>query len=328
MSSYDCEPFDVRDENPLPAQLQTVAGIFIFMGWKLNPLIEEQVRRNLARQQQPTDNRAHRENVTQLLIACARSSGSTLDTLAQRSSLCLLGPGYGQDFEGDLLVRHYAKIHLVDVDIRALAATAERLQKYSGDCCVTTASFDVSGIFAALDGYAADKAVPSQSLPAEIAALLDPGGMQQFAELGRQRFRCVASTCLLTELIDALTRRLNDAPALVDLILGLRRQHLQRMVAAIEPGGHGLLITDFVSSETLPGMVAASSEETFQELVREAVDAQNFFTGCNPLAIRRQLQEDAWFSSRVDDVQLSKPWRWSLGSKQMAVVAARFRRRG
>ena len=114
-------------------------------------------------------------------------------------------------------------------------------------------------------------------------------------------------------------------PALASVILALRRQHLRTMIQSIRAGGFGLVIFDFVSSQTLPELMRFD-ESILNSALVNAINEKNFFTGLNPFAVQAELQKHPDFLGLVTDVRLHPPWRWDLGHKQFAVSAISFRR--
>ena len=85
-----------------------------------------------------------------------------------------------------------------------------------------------------------------------------------------------------------------------------------------------MLILDFVSSDTLPELVTADTDESMLATGRKAIDERNFFTGTNPWAIKEAMAklivEDP---SRPWDI--ARPWRWRIGdNRYYAVTAIRF----
>jgi hypothetical protein len=137
-------------------------------------------------------------------------------------------------------------------------------------------------------------------------------------------FDCVASTCLLSQMVGSLQTLISErSPKFVSAVIAMRRRHLEQMIELLRPGGRGVLITDFVSSLTWPGLGSLTPQQLNQEAVR-VIHQGNFFTGCNPLAIRVLLQGDSAFATRINGVKLTPCWCWDLGGKQMAVAALTF----
>jgi hypothetical protein len=139
-------------------------------------------------------------------------------------------------------------------------------------------------------------------------------------------FDCIASTCLLSELIDSIVLAMGAShPNIAPVILALRKQHLRTLIQSLRPGGSGVVIFDFVSNQTIPELMRID-ERILNVALADAIHAKNFFTGLNPFAVQAELQTHPDFSGLVTDIQLHSPWRWDIGQKQFAVSAISFRR--
>jgi hypothetical protein len=88
----------------------------------------------------------------------------------------------------------------------------------------------------------------------------------------------------------------------------------------------GLLISDVVSSESVP-QLATIPEETFPQALTQLIDAHNHFHGVNPFVIESVFREDELLRREAIDVKLLRPWRWRFSAQRTyAVWALRFRR--
>jgi hypothetical protein len=132
---------------------------------------------------------------------------------------------------------------------------------------------------------------------------------------------------LVTQLISLPVEALGEAhPQLTPLILAVRTGHIRLMVRLLRPGGHGVLVTDVVSSDTAPALVNASDAE-LPRLLGEAITTRNFFTGVNPASLAAAIRADPWLAATVTELSLSGPWRWRVAlSRVYLVVALTFRR--
>jgi hypothetical protein len=142
-----------------------------------------------------------------------------------------------------------------------------------------------------------------------------------------QPFDVVISAGLLTQLISLPVDALGEGHSdLTPVILAVRTGHLRLICRLLEPGGHGVLVTDVVSSDTTPGLSEAA-HETLPLLLREALRTGNFFTGTSPVGLVNALCTDPLLSMSIEDVQLSGPWRWCIApSRTYLTVALTFRR--
>src|SRR5262249_21905853 len=139
-------------------------------------------------------------------------------------------------------------------------------------------------------------------------------------------FTVAASTCLLSQLINAVVQAVGAThPRFLPLIQAVRAGHLRLLNRLIAPGGRGVLITDFVSSQTVPNLATLPEnalENTLVELIRQG----NFFHGLNPYALIAAFRGDSAASSGAIDVQSLRPWRWNLGPRLYAVWGLKWRR--
>ncbi len=86
---------------------------------------------------------------------------------------------------------------------------------------------------------------------------LRPGAVEDFDERlslipawAGEPFEVVASLCLLSPLIDSAVWLVGNDRRHDEGVLAARHQHLRTPVSWLKPGGVGMLVSDFVSSET------------------------------------------------------------------------------
>jgi hypothetical protein len=137
----------------------------------------------------------------------------------------------------------------------------------------------------------------------------------------------VVSTTLLTQLISLAVAALgNHHPNLTDVTLAIRDGHLRLLARLLRPKGAALLVTDVVSSDTLPELLVARPE-TLASLLNTALALRNFFTGANPYALAAACRRDVLLCKAVTNVSMVGPWRWQVGPQRAyLVVALSFRR--
>ncbi|WP_442508984.1 hypothetical protein SH528x_000529 [Novipirellula sp. SH528] len=243
----------------------------------------------------------HRRQVTELIANTASTS---------HRRLCLLGVGNGNDVDLEVLARRFDEIGLVDLDDTALRRCVDGLSAMAASRMTLHAGVDLSCVLSHLDSLHAEPSVSEQTLDALALMARD---LPPQIDLGQ--WDVVVSTCLLSQLIDSVFIAIGpDHPRSAELVLAVRDGHLAQLSAMT--GGHGksLLITDFVSSDTLPELLHVSDDQ-LQSLVHHAVANRNFFTGLNPAVLLHRLQKDN---------VLVKPypaWRWNLGTRCFAVCA-------
>ena len=248
---------------------------------------------------------SHRTRVTELLIGAAGSD---------RPTLCVLGAGNGNDIDLSMLAERYQSITLVDLDPEALDHCVAKLPVHVAAQVETLAGVDLSGILSYLD-LAPEQPLPSPQIEAAATRARDqppPAGLVQYD--------VVASTCLLTQMIDSVVARLgSDHPQFAPLVLALRDGHLKLISDLTARPGTGLLITDFVSSDTLPQLQTVPDEQ-LEALLAGAINSGNFFTGVNPAVLAQRFAEESICGGGAR-VQLYPPWRWQMGNRCYGVCA-------
>jgi hypothetical protein len=136
----------------------------------------------------------------------------------------------------------------------------------------------------------------------------------------------VVSACLLSALVSRIAAALGPGHArLLRLTALVRDQHVRVLARRLARGGRGLLVSDFVSSDTCPALLEAP-DEALPFLAERALRERNFFTGTNPLVVRDRVEALAPRASL--GVRLQGLWRWHLSATRAYLVyALAFRRR-
>jgi hypothetical protein len=277
-------------------------------------IIDEHRRRNATTRQATEQFADHRVEVTQRIVQLSRNPADRL---------CLLGAGNCNDVDLAALLKHFHEITLVDLDTDAVWAGVER-QLHSSDLrsrIRVAESMDISGMLEEFDSISGD---PRQPIAVRLQYTLQN---RSRLSLSGSPFDCVVSCCLLSQLIDSLVFGLGEShPDFTATALLLRKQHVLLVADSLAPGGRGLLVFDFVSSQTLPQLMNVQST-LLTELLFAAVQSRNFFTGLNPFAVQSELKTSPVFVGMLKEVMLWRPWRWSFGSKSFGVAAISFERR-
>jgi len=284
---------------------------------------QEQIRRNQASAECWQRYAGHRRVVTDLL----------LETPVTRSRpvLCVLGAGNCNDLELPRLADRFAKLHLVDLDDQALRRGV--LQQEPGQIAgiEVHGGVDLSGLIRLLDRWTAEAPVPAEQVQSMLRQAeppisdfpFGPGVPPALAGLAGD-MDVVASVCLLSQLLETVVHCLGNAhPCFLDMIFFVRRAHLRLMLDLLHDGSRGLLITDFVSSDTCL-QLADVAPERLPSLCAELIAQRNFFTGLNPMAIANCLRQDPAFQNRIGDVHVSSPWTWQYLTRTYAVAAISF----
>ncbi len=239
----------------------------------------------------------------------------------------MLGAGNGNDLDLPAVCHRCDRITLVDLDQEALDHLIEsQVTDSLGPQIEIVGGVDLSGI---LEERGESSPGSDRSLERWIERARHPVKPEQLS-----RYSVVASTCLLTQLIDGVAiamgenRTASNAqvtpgqpmpdPSLAERCLAIRDGHLQLLSELVAPGGVIVLVTDFVSSDTLPELFDVE-ERDLGRLCSAAINRGNFFTGANPMVLAH------WFKTRSEEssfeVNLATPWRWTMGNRVFAVTA-------
>ena len=275
----------------------------------------EQARRNEASRLDWDRYQLHRERVTNLIL-------ESVDQQPTRppGSLCILGAGNCNDVDLAALTARFHRIDLVDLDGAALTAAVDQARQREPLSCQIQLhqGFDVTGVYDQIAIWREERPTSTQidAVKATLSKLHLPT---------EARFDVVVSVGLVSQLIDTLTRHLReDHPEFIPLLQAVRQQHLLLLAALIRPGGHGVLLVDFVSTDTAPHLANVEARDLSAALNQLLAD-RNFFHGLNPFRIL-QLFRTAPLDSLTYDAQCVEPWRWDFGPRVYAVTAIRFRR--
>jgi SAM-dependent methyltransferase len=238
--------------------------------------------------------------------------------------LCILGAGNCNDLRLTELARGFGEIVLVDIDEDALergfvGAFGQRPGERPDLDARVVLRGDVE-----LTGIVGQLAHDSES---ELSTIVERAFTAPAPPIG-QDFDVVVSCCVLTQLIALPVDALGDKhPDLTRVALAVRTGHLRLMARLLRPGGHAVLITDVVSSDTMPSLAHAAAG-SLPQILAEAIADRNFFTGANPLALLALFSSDAWLCEHVVVGELIGPWAWRVGpDRTYLVVAVPFTRR-
>ncbi|HJT33839.1 MAG TPA: hypothetical protein VJ783_17465 [Pirellulales bacterium] len=269
----------------------------------MNWLVSEQIRRNAARRESWSDYASHRAETTARLVAAAR---------ANSDRLCVLGAGNCDDLDLTALVGAYREVHLVDIDADALERGAGRLSAAERGVMHLHGGIDLTGCWQLLGNRQRGESLTD----AEIDQVVNCFASTAPPFTGP--FDVVASTCVVSQLIEGAVLVLGQShPRLLEVVLSVRASHQRLMTQLLSPGGRGVLITDFVSSATLPAL-GQLAEPQWPELLNEVTTRGNFFHGLNPPNVLAALPGVS-VNPRITGF-----WRWKQAVRTYAVVAIEF----
>jgi hypothetical protein len=248
----------------------------------------------------------HRGQIMTRLLEAAPVSGGRL---------CILGAGPCNDLDLAALQGKWPHVDLVDID-------AGRVQQG-----IAAQVADARGLrVIAQDLLWGDRAVPTTSTrTVELHQLFEAISATTWPALDGN-YDGIASTCLLSQLIEAVIERAGcDAPEFVRIVQALRQRHIELMARALRPGGIGWIFCDFVSSQTLPELLT-TAPSALPHLVKQALEQGNFFHGLNPGILWQVLRQDVQLSSLISHPKITHPWVWLTGDRGYAVVGLGFTR--
>ena len=282
----------------------------------MDDITREQIRRNEESRSGWEKYEWHRETVTQLI----------LDSAGNGDSLTVLGAGNCNDIDLGLLADHFEIISLVDVDRTAIETGLGRQNFSLDDKGFQVCETDVTGILSRLNklGLAENSGADKLLTVAKLTTEFQPTGLPSPADV-------VVSTGLITQLVEAAIKMVGeasvaslDSPGL-HLVQAVRRRHLRLLSDLTNPGGTTILVTEIVSSKTVPGLPDARREQ-LPALLQSCLASGNFFTGLHPGIIYQEMMSPE-FGCELEGVRLTPPWLWEFTARTYAVVALSAKRR-
>ena len=274
---------------------------------------------HIARNQQTRDQPSfatHRAHVMRLIAAAAvdvlpRRPDDT--SHIQQLTISIVGAGNCQDIDLNVLAELFTEIRLIDIDAAAVNLV---VSKCPPGVAARIRVFTPIDIAAPLLSDAAAIMISSESRDAFLSALQTPSVIDKIPVSN-----VVVSACTLSQLIDTASQIVSpDAPEFLSLIQAVRRGHLTRLLDLTTAGGRALLITDFVSSDTVPALNQTSPTE-LAKLMFQCLQTGNFFSGLSPAVMQHDLQTITALVQRCASFQIQPPWQWQLGPRSFAVYA-------
>lgn len=229
----------------------------------------------------------HREKVSDLLLDAAPTTPG---------SLCVLGGGNCNDIDLRRLQAAFGQIHLVDLDLEALTAGVTRQGPLDRSAVYIHAPCDLTGIL--------------QQLHDPYERLIDTLRRCHPSFPGCP-YDVVLSAGVITQMFQSVEDAGHPHEATMQLVLEVRRQHLRVALDLTRAGGAFVLISDAVSSGTAPDLPTLPADRLAQRL-KELIDARNFFTGANPVAVQHDLAAQPDIAPAVAAATFHEPWLWPL----------------
>lgn len=242
-------------------------------------------------------------------------------------SVTVIGPGNCHDLDLRQLMGSCSLIHLLDLDRETVDEAVQQISSpihNSGrrDSCEVRVLAPVDFAWP-LSEWSADRFRTSPVN--ELIRGLELPLKNQESAAAIDSTSVVISTCVISQIINAISKLAGDAEALtVPLLQAVRRSHLHRMLELLAPGGVGILVSDFVSSDTVP-QLASVSDSQMPGLIVQCLQTSNFFSGLHPGIVHQDAQALA-ATGQIHQIQMHPPWRWQLGPRVFAVFAVGFRK--
>ncbi len=253
----------------------------------------------------------HRNRVTSLLSSLCPDA---------RASLTILGAGNCNDLDLPELTRLYSAVHLVDIDGSALRAGVSRQNISDSSGIHLHADCDVTGLYSEL----AESVRMGNAGPEEIDRFARKAADMTVPSLPPPG-HVTASLGLLSQLIESVGECFGLNERSIPLIQAVRRRHLRLLVEQTRPGGRILLVSEFVSSDTAPALLTID-DERLPGLVSQLLAQRNVFSGLHPQIVTADLAALTRENTRLCDVAVTAPWKWTFFSRTYAVFALTARR--
>ena len=251
--------------------------------------------------------RGHRERLTRLLLPSEPRGDERL---------CVLGAGNAYDLELEKLLTQFAEVHLVDIDVAAVARARERVLEGPRSRLLAHAPLDLSGLFEHIERWRRMQVTPQELVVAPA------NGAKRIAAALPGPFDVVASTCLLTQLQLSLLQLLGESH---QLFLALREfltlTHLRTLAALTKPGGRALLVTDLCEASAFPPGRPRDDADLLP-LMQELVAAGRVIYAAHPEPIQVALGDDPVLQRAFGPAEQSQPWLWQNGPKHRFLVYA------
>jgi hypothetical protein len=274
---------------------------------------------HIARNQQTRDQPSfatHRAHVMRLIAAAAvdvLSRRPDNQSQGQQLTISIAGAGNCQDIDLNVLAELFTEIRLIDIDAAAVNLVVSKCPPGVASRIRVFAPIDIA---APLLGDATSMAISTEFRDSFLSALQMPSASDKIPVSD-----VVVSACILSQFIDTASQIVPpEAPEFLSLIQAIRRGHLARMLDLTAFGGRTLLITDFVSSDTVPALNKTSPAE-LPKLMFQCLQTGNFFSGLSPAVMQHDLQTITALVQRCASFQIQPPWQWHLGPRSFAVYA-------
>lgn len=243
---------------------------------------------------------------------------STSPHLDKQPTMTVIGAGNCQDIDLPVLAAAFSEIRLIDIDAIALEAAVSQLTAAVRSQIRIFAPIDIAAPLMSLSASAGLDTAQRSAFLSAVASAEMPDGLPVSD--------VVVSTCLLSQLLDSASQIAPpEFPDFLPLIQAVRRGHLVRLLSLTAAGGRTLLITDLVSSDTVPDLAKTLPAE-LPNLMSQCLQSGNFFSGLNPAVVQHDIQHIPACLELCASSRILPPWHWQLGLRTFAVYAVEMSR--
>lgn len=251
----------------------------------------------------------HREIITSMILASVKR---------KQGDICLLGPGSCNSIDVNQLVDQFNRVVLVDSDLNSLQRGLSQQGVLLDERYIElVGGVELTGIKEQLDVYAR---FPTPELMQQMKDFAE----QQTLPIDSEDFQVAVSVCSLSKLmckVDECVAEKNQDFG--HLLFILRQRHIELMLDCLSPGGMGLLVTEFVSSDSLAEIRTATN---LVKVLQQGIAEKNFLHGLNPQMIHHTLLLPK-LKEQLGSVQISNPWRWPTEQRVYACMAFKFQKK-
>lgn len=205
----------------------------------------------------------------------------------RQGKVAILGAGNCNDLDLVQLASECGEIHLFDLDREAMEDALLRQGVSEKHKFHLRDDLDLSGL--------------SDSAPGT-------------ARITAPDFDLVVSTCVVSQLLETVSRVLPPGLHRDRIMLQVRDAHIRLMTGLMAPGGTGIVVTDMAEADSDLDSSAPPEPASATELARKG----SYFLGLDPKGIQQAL-------GAVRNLQQSEPWTWQLDPvRRYLVQAVRF----
>ena len=180
-----------------------------------------------------------------------------------------------------------------------------------------------------LDREAMEQALLRQGIPEgsniHLRDDLDLSGLggpdADTAKVPAKDFELVVSTCVVSQLLETVSRLHPPGSRRDRTMLRVRDAHVRLLTDLIAPGGTGVVVTDMAEAVAEPG--AAEPREPASS--RESEQMGRYFLGLGPQGLEDALRAVPHVAESFWGVKQVEPWTWQLDAiRRYLVHAVRF----